>query len=550
MNLQAPAPRRPSHRPLRAQRTALALAAAGLFAAAVPAVWAATVDVGVNSCTLINAINNANADSDLDGYGGCIAGSGADLITLPANSVQILTAVNNTANGPTGLPVITSDITVAGNGVTIQRSAAAPSFRIFAVVAPGALSLQNTTVSQGKLAVGNNNHDDGAGIAVYSASLNLYNSTLSANTTTSSGGGLYAIDSNVSLTQSTVSGNVAQRGGGIFSYTDLAGKYTSLINSTVSGNTATSVGGGIFNVDGELRIGFSTITRNVAPINSGAGVLSAGDDRTETRVADSIIAGNSPSDVDITGPTNSFLSFGFNLVGDGNATASFGMSGDSTGTADPRLGPLANNGGPTRTHALLEGSPALDAAGACVGPDQRGVSRPQRSACDIGSFESEPLPDGDNDGVPNIFDNCPTTSNPGQEDRDNDGIGDVCDAFPLGRCDGKAVTILGTDNDDILNGTPGNDVIDGMDGNDTIDGLGGNDLICGGAGNDTLMGGDGNDKIIADHGVDKLVGGKGNDTLLGGGGNDALDGGAGTDKCEGGDGTDTAKACETKKSIP
>ena len=63
----------------------------------------------------------------------------------------------------------------------------------------------------------------------------------------------------------------------------------------------------------------------------------------------------------------------------------------NTSPIDPRLGPLADSGGPTRTHALLAGSPAIAAASAqdCPPTDQRGVSRSQGGACDIGSYERE-----------------------------------------------------------------------------------------------------------------------------------------------------------------
>jgi hypothetical protein len=90
--------------------------------------FAATLNVG-GGCTLVDAITAANTDNAI---GLCPAGSGADRIVLPANSTQTLTAVNNLVEGPNGLPVVTSTITVAGNGSTIARSAAAgtPDFRI------------------------------------------------------------------------------------------------------------------------------------------------------------------------------------------------------------------------------------------------------------------------------------------------------------------------------------------------------------------------------------------------------------------------------------
>src|SRR5215208_2882906 len=91
---------------------------------------AATINVG-GTCTLVRAINAANNDTTANGN--CTQGSGADTIVLPANSTQTLTTANFTAYGPTGLPVIRSIITIAGNNSTIRRAASAPEFRIFTV---------------------------------------------------------------------------------------------------------------------------------------------------------------------------------------------------------------------------------------------------------------------------------------------------------------------------------------------------------------------------------------------------------------------------------
>jgi hypothetical protein len=75
-----------------------------------------------------------------------------------------------------------------------------------------------------------------------------------------------------------------------------------------------------------------------------------------------------------------FVDGGANLIGAGGSCA-FGS------TADPLLGPLADNGGPTWTHLPQAGSPAIDGGGTCTGVDQRGVTRPQGIACDIGAVE-------------------------------------------------------------------------------------------------------------------------------------------------------------------
>src|SRR5215217_2863493 len=107
---------------------------------------AATINVNGTTCTLVNAITAANNNT---ATGGCTAGLGADTIVLPANSTQTLTSVNTNYNGATGLPLISSVITIAGNGSTIRRDSGAPNFRMFAVDRSGNLILQRTTVSGG-----------------------------------------------------------------------------------------------------------------------------------------------------------------------------------------------------------------------------------------------------------------------------------------------------------------------------------------------------------------------------------------------------------------
>ena len=106
---------------------------------------AATIPVG-GACTLVDALTAANTDT---ATGGCPAGGGADTIVLPADSTQTLTSVNNDRYGPTGLPVISSVITIAGQGSTIARASGAPQFRLLAVHSTGDLTLQETTVSGG-----------------------------------------------------------------------------------------------------------------------------------------------------------------------------------------------------------------------------------------------------------------------------------------------------------------------------------------------------------------------------------------------------------------
>jgi hypothetical protein len=188
--------------------------------------------------------------------------------------------------------------------------------------------------------------------------------------------------------QSAITGNVAGgTGGGI-----TAGTQLTLSDSTVSGNVSSTTGGGIHtfdNTDGEILN--TTITANQAG-TSGGGINAVTTpfitvDRPELR--NTILAGNTaPADRDCGGSPSSG---GGNLVGVGSVTCGAFTSGngDLVGTAatprDPKLGPLTNNGGTTSTHALLAGSPAINAGDDCTASDQRGVARP--AACDIGAFE-------------------------------------------------------------------------------------------------------------------------------------------------------------------
>ncbi len=107
-------------------------------------------------------------------------------------------------------------------------------------------------------------------------------------------------------------------------------------------------------------------------------------------------------------------------------------------------------------------------------------------------------------------------------------------------CAGRAATLFGTDQDDVLVGTPGEDVIHGLSGNDILIGLLANDRLCGGPGNDLLRGDEGDDRVFGGTGNDRLIGGSGNDALLGGGGHDVHLGDAGSDAFVCGPGQDYA----------
>jgi hypothetical protein len=257
------------------------------------------------------------------------------------------------------------------------------------------LTLNNSTVSGNDTGGGG-----GGGIYNNSATLTLTNSSVNGTNNAFIGGGIYNDSGTLKLTNSTISGNQASNGGGIYSDTNLppGTQKTTVTNSTISGNTAGAQGGGIYNSDGLTTIEYSTITNNTATLSGdGSGVASFGTaTTTRTEVLSSIVSANNNTDVDFTGADNIFKSKGYNRIGDGNATAAFNKPGDKTLVMVPGLGPLANNGGPTLTHALLKGSPALDAVpegrvgcGTKVTKDQRGIKRPQGTKCDVGAYEKK-----------------------------------------------------------------------------------------------------------------------------------------------------------------
>ncbi|MDC0936942.1 hypothetical protein OAS39_11705, partial [Pirellulales bacterium] len=191
----------------------------------------------------------------------------------------------------------------------------------------------------------------GGAVANVGGDVTITRSTLDGNTTSgtsASGGAVHNLGGNLSITDSTISNNAVSgpsaTGGGVFSDTNLAGTSSTLIrNSTISGNSTANRGGGIYNADGLTRIEYSTITDNEREgqiFALGGGVGSYGSNTTRTEVRSSIISGNRGSDVDILGGPgfNSFVSEGFNVVGNGVAIGAFSVgAGDQPGVLDPML---------------------------------------------------------------------------------------------------------------------------------------------------------------------------------------------------------------------
>jgi predicted outer membrane repeat protein len=212
--------------------------------------------------------------------------------------------------------------------------------------------------------------------------LTLTSSTFSENSAAVNGAGIFAVTSTLQISDSTLSGNFAAADGGAIYLKDST---LSLSNNTLSANASDQAGGGIYNVGGTITVTNSTFSGNSAALQGGALFNDIG----YINMANSILA-NSPSGGNCSGEIGDG---GHNI--DSGETCGFDPANGSLPNTDPSLGLLQDNGGPTWTHALMQGSPAIDVADPLICPptDQRGVSRPYDgdgdgdSICDIGSYE-------------------------------------------------------------------------------------------------------------------------------------------------------------------
>jgi hypothetical protein len=214
--------------------------------------------------------------------------------------------------------------------------------------------------------------------------ITVLRSTISGNLTAGNGGGIRVRLVDFVMSGSTVSHNGAVHAGGILIFEADA----FVANSTISQNTATMLGGGLYLTDAiptEMALTNVTVTRN-----AGEGAI-YNNDVDSVVITNSIIADQAVGTDDCAGQP--MTSGGHNMVSDGSC--GFAAGGDII-TSDINLGALANNGGNTETHALLDGSAAIDTGddGVCAadpvgGIDQRGVTRLHGMHCDIGAFELE-----------------------------------------------------------------------------------------------------------------------------------------------------------------
>jgi large repetitive protein len=350
-----------------------------------------------------------NATMGTVGGGLALGATGAIALT------NTLVSNNEAHDGGGGLYIINqasaliSGCTIAGN-----RAGGLPGGGGASVAGAGALTITNCTVSQNAV----ENGQPGGGLVVTATGgMAMAGCAFIGNEAIGGGfcGGLYYASAGAgTITNCTFSGNLATNGGGAIGQAG-AGDMT-LTNCTLADNGATGVGGGAI-----LRFGVllgQVNLRNTIITSSFAGANCAG---------------------------AATASQGHNI--DNGATClPVPVAGDQT-TTDPHLGPLANNGGPTQTHALLSNSPAIDAgdAGVCPAIDQRGVPRPQDGnndgtpLCDIGAFEYQDCDHNAQDDfasiVQGIVGDCNGSNVPDSceialgllSDVDLDGVADSCD---------------------------------------------------------------------------------------------------------------------------
>lgn len=394
-----------------------------------------TCATAAGACTLRAAVDEANALS------------GADTIDLPAGTYQ-LTIPNTEPDVPDDnsrgdLDVFGASLTVAGAGaattaiVAVQGDRGDRIFHVVGQNGPQHLTLTGVTVRGGQagfsgsgggiLVSGNDdeltitdsvvadNADGGAaggGIALTNGgAFTMTRSVVRDNQGGCSGGGL-ALTGLSDIVESTISGNTAECGGGGISIgtsqedPEAPRVPTTIVNSTISGNRAQQAGGGMQSTS-PVFLTHVTIANNRAggndegqPVGGGVFVGGSSENPDPIRFTNSILSGNSS----LTGAANNCgdeISGAGITSGGGNVES--GTSCNLDGTDDQssgrtELGSLANNGGPTPTHALGLTSHALDVAlaDACPTRDQRGTQRPLdgdedgTAACDAGSFELDP----------------------------------------------------------------------------------------------------------------------------------------------------------------
>ena len=433
------------------------------------------LEAGTYTLSIAGTGEDAAATGDLDitdtTGSTTITGAGEDLTTIDADRID---RVLHVLNGDLSI----SDITVAGGYINANGDGGG------IYVDYGNLVVNSSTIT-GNVVVGNN---DGGAISNYGGSVEINNSTISGNSAGDVGGGIASYyggqmvirnsaisgnsagtsgggvsrdyDYGLVIVNSTISGNSAgDVGGGLHidnSYGDIV-----LINSTITGNTATNSGGGIY-LDyfyyRDIVLSNSTITGNTATGNGGGIYLGYFYGGAFTAV-NSIVSGNTAGNLggEIYNYEGNATTAGVNLLGDSSQTSAQAFSGFTPGANDIAATSdgatptaitaildttLQDNGGPTLTHALAAGSPALDAGDnaqldeATVGvdfncdgdtadtleTDQRSANRVTNATVDIGAVEDNEAPMLTSEATASVPENTSSVLTVTADDPENDAL--------------------------------------------------------------------------------------------------------------------------------
>jgi hypothetical protein len=309
----------------------------------------------------------------------------ATIIVSTCNEATLDSAISSAGSGDTisfgcsGDITLTSTLTISknltldGSGQTVTLDGG-NSVQVLSVTSGVSFTLKALTIAHG--------------VAAYNASFGI-----------PLGGGLFNNGGTVSISNSTFANNSAVAapnsiadGGGLYNN----GGTVTISNSTFANNSASSgIGGGLFNNGGTVTISNSTFADNSAS-PAGGGLVNDGG---TVNIGGSIVANN----VSGVGDPNCYDNVplhdqGYNL--ESRTDCGFTGTGSLRNT-NPQLSPLANNGGPTQTMALQQGSPAIDAIPVsttlCPSTDQRGMTRPDdnETSCDMGAYESNYPADSD-----------------------------------------------------------------------------------------------------------------------------------------------------------
>jgi hypothetical protein len=357
----------------------------------------ANLDTGtISDSTLANNQSAAISDGAAGTADGGAISSSADMLTLTRTHIR---GTRVTSSGATGVDAGGGGIAATGGLTLLSSSISTTTVRLDSGTSQatatgggirqtgGPFTLSKSTIDQNHLIVsssGANAVGLGGGVVTGSGA-SIVASTISRNTIATTAVGAHTAQSVAAgltpqgadpqtIKNSTIASNVARA------------------ESDPATGTANAFGGGLFTNSTSLRLTNTTVARNVVGAKANTKTVRGGGialDVGTTTLEATILALNTAPLAGGPNCSGSVASGGRNLLGTTSGCTFGNLPSDKLGM-NPKLGPLADNGGPTLTLALLTGSPALNVippADCAVSVDQRGVHRPQGPRCDIGSYE-------------------------------------------------------------------------------------------------------------------------------------------------------------------